>query len=141
MPIPRIIAETAVRHNKINKTPPDKSITDCVNFSPRPDTNTDPIFVVGLPRSGSTLVEQILSSHSLVEGTTELQNIIALSRKIANKKNSSSKSQYPSALKDMKKSEFKKMGKAYIQNTLVHFGRRDECEKLITLILLSQTIN
>jgi tetratricopeptide (TPR) repeat protein len=82
------------------------------------DKNTDPIFVVGLPRSGSTLVEQILSSHSLVEGTTELQNIIALSRKIANKKNSSSKSEYPSALKDMKKSEFKKMGKAYIQNTL-----------------------
>jgi tetratricopeptide (TPR) repeat protein len=82
------------------------------------DKNTDPIFVVGLPRSGSTLVEQILSSHSLVEGTTELQNIIALSRKIANKKNSSSKSEYPSALKDMKKSEFKKMGEAYIQNTL-----------------------
>ena len=58
--------------------------------------NTDPIFILGLPRSGSTLIEQILSSHSLVEGTSELQNIIALSRKIANKKNSSSKSEYPS---------------------------------------------
>jgi tetratricopeptide (TPR) repeat protein len=42
----------------------------------------DPIFIVGLPRSGSTLLEQILSSHSLVEGTTELQDIPALSRKI-----------------------------------------------------------
>ena len=42
----------------------------------------DPIFVVGLPRAGSTLIEQILSSHSLVEGTTELQDIPALSRKI-----------------------------------------------------------
>lgn len=41
----------------------------------------DPIFVVGLPRAGSTLLEQILSSHSLIEGTTELQDIPALSRK------------------------------------------------------------
>jgi tetratricopeptide (TPR) repeat protein len=44
----------------------------------------DPIFVVSLPRSGSTLIEQILSSHSLVEGTTELQDIPALSRKVGN---------------------------------------------------------
>jgi len=50
------------------------------------DKNTDVIFILGLPRSGSTLVEQILASHSLVEGTTELQNIIALSRKIGDKK-------------------------------------------------------
>jgi tetratricopeptide (TPR) repeat protein len=42
----------------------------------------DPIFVVGLPRSGSTLLEQILSSHSMVEGTTELQDIPTLSRQI-----------------------------------------------------------
>jgi tetratricopeptide (TPR) repeat protein len=40
----------------------------------------DPIFVVSLPRSGSTLIEQILSSHSLVEGTTELQDIPTLCR-------------------------------------------------------------
>ena len=82
------------------------------------DSNIDPIFVVGLPRSGSTLIEQILSSHSLVEGTTELQNIIALSRKIANKKDSKSKSEYPSALYKTDKQEFKKMGAAYIENTL-----------------------
>ena len=82
------------------------------------DQNSDPIFVVGLPRSGSTLIEQILSSHSLVEGTTELQNIIALSRKIANKKDTKSKSEYPSAISQIKKDEFKKMGEAYIQNTL-----------------------
>jgi tetratricopeptide (TPR) repeat protein len=41
----------------------------------------DPIFVVGMPRAGSTLVEQILSSHSLVEGTSELPDIPALARK------------------------------------------------------------
>jgi tetratricopeptide (TPR) repeat protein len=42
----------------------------------------DPIFVVGLPRSGSTLIEQILSSHSLVEGTMELPDIIAMARRL-----------------------------------------------------------
>ena len=40
----------------------------------------DPIFVLGMPRAGSTLVEQILSSHSLIEGTTELPDIPALAR-------------------------------------------------------------
>ena len=68
------------------------------NFSKISVNDSENIFIVGMPRSGSTLVEQILSSHSLVEGTTELQNIIALSRKIANKKNSNSKSEYPSSL-------------------------------------------
>ena len=42
----------------------------------------DPIFIVGLPRSGSTLLEQILASHSLVEGTAELPDIIAISRQL-----------------------------------------------------------
>ena len=42
----------------------------------------DPIFIVGLPRAGSTLIEQILSSHSLVEGTTELQDIPTLARNV-----------------------------------------------------------
>ena len=41
----------------------------------------DPIFVVGMPRAGSTLVEQILASHPLVEGTSELPDIPALARK------------------------------------------------------------
>ena len=44
--------------------------------SPSPD----PIFIVGLPRSGSTLIEQILSSHSEVEGTMELPEIISMAR-------------------------------------------------------------
>ena len=48
----------------------------------------------------------------------ELQNIIALSRKIANKKNSQSKSEYPSSLAKTEKEEFQKMGAAYIKNTL-----------------------
>jgi tetratricopeptide (TPR) repeat protein len=82
------------------------------------DKNTDPIFIVGLPRSGSTLIEQILSSHSLVEGTTELQNIIALSRKIANKKNAKSRSEYPSEILNIDKKDFEIMGSSYLNNTL-----------------------
>ncbi|WP_166206335.1 tetratricopeptide repeat-containing sulfotransferase family protein [Cognatiluteimonas telluris] len=42
----------------------------------------DPIFIVGLPRAGSTLVEQILSSHSAVEGTMELPEVIAITREL-----------------------------------------------------------
>jgi tetratricopeptide (TPR) repeat protein len=42
----------------------------------------DPIFIVGLPRSGSTLLEQILASHSAVEGTMELSDVISLAREL-----------------------------------------------------------
>ena len=46
--------------------------------------NNDPIFIVGLPRSGSTLIEQILASHSDVEGTMELPNMLNIARKLGN---------------------------------------------------------
>ena len=78
----------------------------------------DVIFVVGLPRSGSTLIEQILSSHSLVEGTTEHQNIIALSRKISKKRKASDVSEYPRALEEISKEDIKLMGDQYLNNTL-----------------------
>jgi tetratricopeptide (TPR) repeat protein len=48
--------------------------------SPGGSPAPDPIFVLGMPRSGSTLVEQILSSHSLVEGTSELADMPAVAR-------------------------------------------------------------
>ena len=46
----------------------------------------DPIFIVGLPRAGSTLIEQILASHSMVEGTMELPNILNAARALSDKK-------------------------------------------------------
>ena len=55
----------------------------------------DPIFIVGMPRAGSTLIEQILSSHSQVEGTSELPDIPVLTRKIGSASNSTSSSINP----------------------------------------------
>ena len=82
------------------------------------DKNTDVIFILGFARSGSTLVEQILASHSLVEGTTELQNIIALSRKIGDKKSTNDISKYPKIIETFDKAQFKQMGESYLENTL-----------------------
>ena len=42
----------------------------------------DPIFILGLPRAGSTLVEQILASHSLIDGTLELPNILSIAQSL-----------------------------------------------------------
>jgi len=74
----------------------------------------DPIFILGLPRSGSTLIEQILSSHSLIEGTQELPNIMAISRdiKLIDQKNG-----YPHNLLGLNQSSFNDLGKKYIDET------------------------
>jgi tetratricopeptide (TPR) repeat protein len=57
-----------------------KSFID--SFTPLPMASPRPIFIVGLPRSGSTLVEQILASHSLIEGTMELPNLPRVMEKL-----------------------------------------------------------
>ncbi len=79
----------------------------------------DPIFVVGLPRAGSTLIEQILASHSQVEGTAELADIIALARKISGKRRREDVSRYPDALADMSAVELAAMGQGYIDSTAI----------------------
>jgi len=75
----------------------------------------DPIFIVGLPRSGSTLIEQILSSHSLVEGTMELPNMMNIARKLGN----STKDQtgYPEAVQGLSEGDISTLGKSYIEET------------------------
>jgi len=70
----------------------------------------DPIFIVGMPRAGSTLVEQILSSHSLVEGTSELPDVPALARKIG---------AYPEAIVGASASERRALGQEYLKRTAV----------------------
>ena len=75
--------------------------------------NQDPIFVLGMPRSGSTLVDQIISSHSQVDGTQELPNII----KIASELNSYNHNTYPEILKELDELKLTEMGKNYLSET------------------------
>ncbi|MGD9811064.1 MAG: sulfotransferase [Sphingobium sp.] len=73
----------------------------------------DPIFIVGLPRSGSTLVEQILASHSQVEGTMELPDIPALVSEVGRDGG------YPAALARLEPERMQELGDAFIQRTRV----------------------
>jgi len=73
----------------------------------------DPIFIVGMPRSGSTLVEQILASHSQVEGTMELVELIALAKRLARDGG------YPETLRDMPAAELRALGEEYLARARV----------------------
>jgi tetratricopeptide (TPR) repeat protein len=76
-----------------------------------------PIFIVGLPRSGSTLLEQILASHSRVEGTLELPNIPRLVAELVGRDGDSSDPRYPAILAGMQPQEFRRLGEAYLAET------------------------
>jgi tetratricopeptide (TPR) repeat protein len=80
----------------------------------------DPIFVVGLPRAGSTLLEQILSSHSQVDGTLELPNVLALVNDLRRGGNMTGDNLYPSILKTLDTDKYREFGEAYIRDTQVH---------------------
>lgn len=79
----------------------------------------DPIFVVGLPRAGSTLLEQILSSHSRVEGTMELPDVLDIARRLSARKRRSDQSQYPQVLASLGDDEVRELGDRYLQQTRV----------------------
>lgn len=80
----------------------------------------DPIFIVGLPRSGSTLVEQILSSHSQVEGTQELPDIIAMAKRLGGLAKRSSAGRYPDVLAELSPADLKVLGEEYLARAKVH---------------------
>ena len=79
----------------------------------------DPIFVVGLPRSGSTLVEQILASHSLVEGTMELPDLIVMARRLGGKTAKRAESTYPESLADLSPEDLRALGEEFIERTRI----------------------
>lgn len=82
----------------------------------------DPIFIVGLPRAGSTLLEQILASHSQVDGTMELHNILGLASRLRGRSTSQSdqEAQYPKNLNEINPQYFKRFGQQFIDETQVY---------------------
>ena len=83
-------------------------------------TAPDPIFILGLPRAGSTLLEQILSSHSMVDGTLELPNVLSISGKLRRLGQREGNHKYPFNLADLSAQQLATLGEEYIRDTQVH---------------------
>ncbi len=79
----------------------------------------DPIFIVGLPRAGSTLIEQILSSHSAVEGTMELPEIISITRALRQRTDAPQTTPYHDVLASLDAKELRGLGESYLERTRV----------------------
>jgi len=80
----------------------------------------DPIFIVGLPRAGSTLLEQILSSHSQIDGTLELPNVLSISGKLRRLGQREGNNRYPEILNDLTPETLRELGEEYIRDTRIH---------------------
>jgi tetratricopeptide (TPR) repeat protein len=80
----------------------------------------DPILIVGLPRAGSTLLEQILASHSRVEGTTELPNIQQLVTRLRGRDPDPEDPRYPQILAHLSADDFRSLGEQYLAGTRVY---------------------
>jgi tetratricopeptide (TPR) repeat protein len=99
-----------------------KSLLTADFFARRRDyghPSTAPIFVVGLPRAGSTLIEQILSSHSQVEGTMELPDIPALARSLTRAARQEGSARYPEPLASLDAQQCRSLGEQYLAGTSI----------------------
>lgn len=81
---------------------------------------SDPIFILGMPRAGSTLIEQILSSHSMVEGTQELPDIGMISQRIAGQARDADGGDYCEGLASLGDEDRARIGAEYISRTRIH---------------------
>ncbi|HEY3811649.1 MAG TPA: sulfotransferase [Caulobacteraceae bacterium] len=88
------------------------------------DRRPDPIFVLGLPRAGSTLIEQILASHSQVEGTQELSDIQRLVLALQGRNPDPDHPPYPAAFADLSADEARTLGERYLADTEVYRSGR-----------------
>jgi tetratricopeptide (TPR) repeat protein len=79
--------------------------------------SADPIFIIGLPRAGSTLLEQILASHSLVEGTMELPELPQIARELAGRDQRDHESPFFDAVTRLDAAELRGLGERYLAAT------------------------
>ncbi|MGH8241446.1 MAG: sulfotransferase, partial [Steroidobacteraceae bacterium] len=79
----------------------------------------DPIFIVGLPRAGSTLLEQILASHSKVEGTMELADVARLVHRLNGRQELGAPPRYPQALAELAAEDLRRFGEKYLADTQI----------------------
>ena len=79
----------------------------------------EPIFILGMPRAGSTLVEQILSSHPAIEGTAELPDMPAIARRLDRRKLPGDASHYPECLTDFSADQLRSLGEEYLERARV----------------------
>jgi tetratricopeptide (TPR) repeat protein len=82
----------------------------------------DPIFILGLPRSGTTLVEQVLASHSRVDGTQELPEIPRIVRSMEGPSSQLGDPRYPGALANLAPEDFRRLGERYLAETRAYRG-------------------
>ena len=80
----------------------------------------DPIFILGLPRAGSTLIEQILASHSMVDGTLELPNILSMAQSFRGDDIYGNLGNYPKTMKSLTLEKRQELGKSFIDDTRIH---------------------
>jgi tetratricopeptide (TPR) repeat protein len=96
--------------------------------------SADPIFIVGLPRSGSTLIEQILASHSQVEATRELPDVTGFALELGSRNEPGTAPSYPEVLAQLTEAQVAAFGERYLAQTRPHraLGRRHFIDKMPT---------
>ncbi|HVR82232.1 MAG TPA: sulfotransferase [Luteimonas sp.] len=109
--------ETTVRANRAKQTYTREFFAQRAGFG---SDAPDPIFIVGLPRAGSTLIEQILSSHSMVEGTMELPEIISITRALRGRTEAPRSTPYHEVLATLGAQELRALGEQYLERTRIH---------------------
>ncbi len=82
--------------------------------------SNEPIFIVGMPRAGSTLLEQILASHPMVDGTIELPDIMSVAQKLGGRHKIDEESRYPAILETLDQQQFERFANQYLKSTRVY---------------------